>query len=224
MKIKFILVIAAIFFTAFVVLQVYPVEARINNNDQVVVSAQTNDNVAVRLNLPAIAAATSTVLVDLSDTTNFQHSAASGIMQISQIRVNWSSNVIATTTLKFGVIASSSASGALADVYWFDELSFNNSGLSATDSRGYRQEKVIDYNGSVMKLDISSALPNSFFTNDKSTSDNTFATTTKLSSPVGLTSAGSGSNPGVGDLVMRIYSQQGTATTSVSVMYRVKEQ
>mgnify|MGYP001592542063 CR=1 FL=1 len=198
-------------------------QARINNNDQVVATAQTNDNVAVKLNLSAIAAATSTILVDLSDTTNFKHGNSSGVLQVSQIRMAWSTDVVATTTLKFGVIASSSASGALADVYWFDEVSFSTYNSTGSGFNG-RQEKVIDYGLSVMKLNISSALPTSFFTNDKNTSDSTFATTTKLSSPVGLTSAGSGSLPATGDLVMRIYDQKGTATTSVSVIYRVKEQ
>lgn len=191
------------------------VSARVNNNDNVVAPAQLQDNVSVKLDVVGETTATSTVLVDLSDTTNFKHGRTTGTIEVSQIKVNWTTDVIATTTLKFGLVASSSPSGAVVDVYWFDELSFSSTDLSGAKFSG-RQEKILDYSPSAMKLDISSGAPASFATNDSSTSNSSFATTTSLISPKGYSAVG------VGDLVMSIYDQKGTATTSVTAIYRVK--
>lgn len=191
--------------------------ARTNNNDTVVSLSQQQDNVAVKMILPAMTVATSTVLVDVSNTTNFKH--VGSVLEVSKISFAFSSETAATTTLKIGLIASTSASGALADVYWFDEVSFVTASSSLAN---YRQEKVLDYGVSAIKLGVSGGLPTGFLSNDKATSFSGFATTTKVSSPIGLTSAGSGSLPGVGDLVMSVYSMQGVATTSVTVIYRAK--
>ena len=194
--------------------------ARTNNNDAVVSLSQQQDNVATKLTLPNISIATSTILADLSDTTNFKHISTNNF-EVDKILVDWSTEGQATTTLKFGVIASTTPSGALVDVYWFDELSFYSGAISAGNGLS-RQSATIDYSPSVIKLSLSSGAPSGFFSNDKNMVDTTFATSTKLSSPVGLTSAGSGSNPGVGDLVMRIYDQRGNATTSVTTLLRTK--
>ena len=193
------------------------VEARVNNNDIVQAPAQLQDNVSSIIAINATTTASSVVLVDLSDTTNFKHFNTSGAIEVSQIRINWSSDVVATTTLKFGVIASTTSAGNLVDVYWFDTVSFST--YAAAPFNG-RQEKVLNYQPSAMKLGITSALPNGFLTGDSNTSSNLFATTSTISSPVGNQT--SGSKPGVGDLVMRIYDQKGTATTSVQTIYRVK--
>lgn len=190
--------------------------ARSSNSDIVSALAQTKDNVISKVTIPALATATSTVLVDVSDTTNFKHVANSNV-EVSQIRVEWSADVVATTTLKFGVIASTTPAGNLVDVYWFEEMSFSTYALGTFNGR---QEKVIDFGVSMAKLGVSGGLPTGVFSNDKNTSSNLFATTTKNSSPIGLASAGSGSFPGVGDLVMQVYAQQGTATTSVTTVYR----
>lgn len=208
----------SIFVLAFAVTGVSIVEARMNNADPVTALAQTKDNVISKLTIPALATATSTVLVDVSDSssTNFKHIGISGL-EVSQIRVEWTSDVVATTTLKFGVIASTTPAGNLVDVYWFEEMSFSTYALGTFNGR---QEKILDFGTSVAKLGVASGIPTGFFTNDKDTSSSLFATTTKYASPVGLSSAGSGSLPNVGDLVMRVYDQKGTATTSVTTVYR----
>ncbi len=216
---KRVFVGTAIFALAFAVTGVSIVEARVNNADTVVSNSQQNDNVISRLTIPALASATSTILVDKSDVTNWKHSASNAV-EVSQIRIAWTTDVVATTTLKIGVIASTSASGALADIYWFDEVSFST--IGGGNAFLGRQEKVIDYGNSVAKLDIASAQSSKIFTNDVSLSSSLFATTSKISSSVGLTSAGSGTFPAVGDLVMRVYDQKGTATTSVTTVYRTK--
>lgn len=193
------------------------VEARISSprGDEIVESSDAVDNVLARLLLVAETTATSTLLADLSDYTNFPHEPGTSI-EVSKIIVNWSTNVVATTTAKFGVVASSTPSGSNVDVYWFDEVSFTSSSLAgATDQPG-RQQAVLDYAPGVVKLNLSSGEPVSFLSNDSSLYTASYATTTALISPNGYI------NPGVGDLVMQIYSQEGTATTSASVLYRVR--
>lgn len=189
------------------------VEARTNNNDQVVAFAQTQDTVATKLDVVTETTATSTVLVDLSDTTNFKHIRSSGAIEVFKIRVNWSTQVVATTTLKFGVIASSTASGSNVDVYWFDEVSFNSQNLG--NGIEQRRTSVLDYSPGLIRLSLLSGQPASFVTNDSSLYTAGYATTSPLLSPKGY------SAPGVGDLVMQVYDQKGTATTSVTTLYRV---
>ena len=206
----------AIFALAFAITGVSVVEARQNGSDPVTASAQMNDNVTARVKVSTSTPA-SLVLWDLSDTTNFKHTNASSL-EVSMIKVTWEADAPATTTIKIGVIASTSASGALADVYWFDEVSFSTYALTAFNGR---QEKVLDYQPSVLKLNLSGGTPLSILTNDVSTSTSQFATTTKLVSPVSFWQS-TGSNPGVGDLVARIYDQKGTATSSIQVTARSK--
>lgn len=185
--------------------------ARTNNSDNVVALAQTQDNVSARMILPAGTVATSTVLVDLSDSTNFRHTGAS--LEVSMIRFAWTTEVIATTTIRVGVVASTSPAGNVSDVYWFDEVSFSS---TVSNQFNGRQEKVLDYQPSVVKLGILSNLPAGYITGDTKLNTTSYATTTKLKSPNGYI------NPAVGDLVMDVYDQKGTATTSVTVIYRAK--
>ncbi len=194
------------------------VQARTNNNDTVVSLSQLQDNVHSKVVVNATTTPGQLVLVDLSDTTNYKHSRGVGKIEVSQIKITFNADVAATTTIKFGVIASTSASGALADIYWFDEVSF-----SANNATMYvgRQEKIIDYQPSSIKLGITSAVPNGLITSDISTSTNLFATTTKFTSPVGFRHLGS--NPGVGDLVAYMIDVKGTSTTTVQTTYRVTE-
>ena len=180
--------------------------------DQVTERVESVDNVASHLLVAAETTATSTLLIDKSDTTNYPHfSTGSKGLELSQIRADWSTLGAATTTLKFGLVASSSSSGSIVDVYWFDTLTFSGS-LAADRS----QTKVLNYDPSVMRFDVASGAPVSYITNDKSLNTTQFATTSTLLAPDGY------SAPGVGDLVMRIFSQQGTATTSVTTLYKVR--
>src|SRR3990167_8416005 len=97
--------------------------ARLNNRtgDEVVTATDAEDNVMSRVILPANTTATSSVLVDLSDNTNFKHTPSSGSVDIAQIAIDWQIDDTATTSkqVKFGVVASTTASGAVVDIYWF---------------------------------------------------------------------------------------------------------
>jgi len=194
------------------------VEARFSepNFDQIIEQADAVDNVQVRMEVVAETTATSTVLVDRSDVTNFPHlgAGATGI-EVAQLKVDWSTDLAVattTTTIKVGVLASSTDSGSNVDVYWFEEFSFT----STAGSFFGKQSKMVSYSPSVVKLALSGGQPSGFLTNDSSLYTTDYATTTKLLSPNGYI------NPGVGDLVMQVYSQVGTATTTITAVYRTR--
>ena len=181
--------------------------------DEVVESSDAMDNVVVRLEVGAETTATSTLLVDRDDTTNWPHDlvGANGI-EVSQIKFDWLANGAATTSVKVGVVASTSRSGAESDVYWFDEVSFSTNAPTYTG----RQSRTLSYAPSTVKLFLSGGAPSKFLTNDSLLANHSYATTTPLLSPNGYT------EPEVGDLVMQIEKQEGTATTSVQAIYRTR--
>ena len=190
--------------------------------DMIVEDAQAIDNQQAHLLLADLTEATSTVLVDLSDITNFPHFRNAGAIEVSQIRVTWevadSSFSLATTTAKFGVYASTTDAGEVADIYWFDTVTFS----AETENR---KTVVLDYSPSLMRLGLSSGVPTDFVTGDISTSTTNYATTTNLISPaVAFTSTTFPTNPGVGDLVMDVSSHAGTASIGISVLYHINGQ
>lgn len=174
---------------------------------------EQEENVSTIMTLPSSSAATSTLLVDLSDNILFPHDRSSGQIVVSRIEATWETdpNSVASTTLKFGVIASTTPSGNLSDVKYFDRIDFS------TDDKTY-QKVVLDYTPSLMKLGLSSATTTGFITNDTDMATSSYATTTAYTSPRGVYTA----KPGVGDLVMSVYKQNGTSTTTIKTFYHVK--
>ncbi|MBU2060217.1 MAG: hypothetical protein KKB38_21100 [Gammaproteobacteria bacterium] len=185
-----------------------------SRNNQVVATQEQEENVSVTMTAPAVSTASSTVLVDRSDTLMFPHYQTDGSILISRININWdASGNSATTSIKFGVIASSTPDGSLVDVYYFDRVDFNSAG-------GLSQRVTLEYTPSLMKLDLNNATTSSFVSNDTDLLTSIFATTTPLLSPRGYDIT----YPNVGDLVMRIYDQQGLATTTAQVFYQTYSQ
>lgn len=180
------------------------------NFDTVTEDAMVADLVSSHLVLPNNTVATSTKLVDLSDTTNFKHIPTSGSLEVTSFRFTFSSVNQATTTVKLGVFASSSAGGTTTDIFWFDEVTAFSGGATGA------VEKTISYAPSVMKLDIAAGIPKYFVTGDKELNSARYATTTPI-----LDASGRFSTPAVGDLVLQVYEQKGAATTTVSTLYRV---
>jgi len=193
-----------------------PVLARFSaTDDMVVTQAEAFDAVAAHLTLNNQSEATSTVLVDLSDNTNFFHVPSSGSIDISEIIFSaYSISENASGTAKFGVIASSTNEGALVDVYWFKTVYFDTD-ISKSDSWG--KEIDVKYSPSVLQTRIESGSPTKFLTDDTSLLTSDYATTTDNISPNGNI------NPNVGDLVMDIPYLIGNATITVDILYSVKE-
>ena len=199
--------------------------ARLNNRtgDLVVTQTDSEDNVMARLQLANNSNATSTLLVDLSGTSVYKHTPNAGSVDISQIRLTWFTTGTATTSTEvlLGVIASTTKSGSLTDIHWFARETFfadNDNGIDTTQVDERSQERVLSFSPSLLKTRITSAEPANFVTNDTSLATSLFATTSPL-----ITADGTYSAPGVGDVVMRIHSQTGNATTSATVLYRVTE-
>ena len=187
-------------------------DARIatQSGDLVVTQTERVDNVFSNFVLTNLSGtATNTILVDLSDITNFPH-YRTGSVQVSKIFGSFTTtDALASTTLQFGVFASTSATSVkVSDIYWFDEIYYD----TLLNDRGVSQFSI-DYAPSAVKLDIASGAPNSFLSNNKDLATTTLATTTLRNSPNGYIA------PGVGDLVMRADSIIGTITISVSAMY-----
>ena len=181
--------------------------------DNVVTSTESEDNVMAQVVLENIALATSSVLVDLSDNLNLRHVAGlGGSINVSEIRMSFMALEFATATVKVGVISSSTPAGDLVDVDYFHTFEY-----SYVDD-GYAHEEVFALSPSLMKLAVSSATTTKFRTNDLSTSTSNFATTTALTSPRGLFSA----FPGVGDLVVRVTSVNGSVTITPTAIYHTQ--
>lgn len=190
----------------------------LKTGDEVVTSTDTEDNVVARLVLPSNALATSTVLVDISDNQNFRHAPSSGSVDISKIIIDHVAFASATTTIKIGVIASTSPAGNVADINWFAEQVFSTDNYRA-GVINVSEQRVLDYSPSVLKTRVASASTTGFVANDISSSSTLFATTTLVTSPRGI----SKTLPNVGDVVVRVTDQKGTATTTVTAVYRVSE-
>lgn len=194
-----------------------PIFARTSSTagDIVTVSSEVIDNRAVHLQLvgDTTQAPTSTVLVDLSDNSNFKHIPSTGAIKVSQASFTWASDTVASTTLQIGVIASTTPEGNLADVYWFDSVAFS------TDV-ARRASIVRNYSPSVISLALSGGAPSYFVTNEKDMSTSNFATTSTKTSPRGLFTVA----PNVGDLVMRVKYLNGKATITADILYTVEEQ
>lgn len=192
------------------------VYARISNitGDEVTQSAETEDYMFGHILLGSLTAPTSTVLVDRNDVANFAHFRSSGDIRVSQIRVGFDTREnAATSTVKIGVIASTTQAGDLQDIQYFDEVTF-----SALDKK--HQQYTFDYSPGALKISSFSGTATSSYTR---TSDvdrlvNYFATTTEITSPTGLFST----FPQRGDLVLRVAQVDGTATITVSTLYDIK--
>ena len=208
-----ILIYGGIFLLIAAFLSVGMVDARTSSStrDLVVTNTDTEDNYQAHMVLPALAVSTSTVLVDISDVTNYPHFVNAGSVDILNFRVSATSDIAATTTVKIGVVASTTPAGDISDVYWFDQIVLNTN--TAVPNSG-----SIDYSPSILKTRVSGGSLTNAITNDSTLSGSGFATTTAYTSPVGTYST----NPGVGDVVLSVVP---TAAVSLSITssYRVTQ-
>lgn len=201
------------------------VEARFTDNtfDQIVQTAEAVDNFQISMELPNLSAPTTTVLVSLENVADFPHARNAGSIEVSKIWGTFSAlpgsgdvvsippNEATTTVLQFGVIASSTPTGDLTDIVWFDSVNYNalEDGLNKTFE--------LTYTPSVISLALNSASTTRLLSNvsDLATSD--YATTSSLTSP-----QGTGARPRVGDLVMKVDSIFGNATVTANALYKIK--
>lgn len=169
-------------------------------------------------------------LVDLSNVNEFPH-PYSGELRISQIEIGWEGRDAATTTLMFGTVASTSPSGAVVDVNYFETVSFSSGSINY----GYNpyQRTVLDYSPSAIKLgnkDSATARALGVGHNATTTGFLTDTTMRDLATSIFATTSTAAISPlganinyfGVGDLVVKLSRQDGLATTTIRTTYHTQ--
>lgn len=176
--------------------------------DMVVQMEEAEDNVMVGIEILDQTEATTTDMIDISDNTNFPHITTTGDIEISQIRTVFSAEGLASTTVKYGVIASTSPDGSVVDVQYFHTVVYDSLDSAV-------KTDVFDASPSLIKFAISSASTTDIVSNDFVRSTTTMATTSPITSPLGEFTVA----PGVGDLIMTVYDIVGTVDIRSQVMY-----
>lgn len=178
-------------------------------DEEIVKNVEAEENKLVHYQLDLLTSGTSTVLVDLSDTTNYPHFVNDGNIQISRVAItSHSTSTASTSTVQLGVIGTTNAATS-SDIYWFEEVTLVLTGAGAST-------EVLDYSPSVAQLDVDSGEPIHFVTNSKSLANTTFQTDVALNNAVGTTTSGTG------DFVATI-AQDGQSDVGITVFYRVTE-
>lgn len=164
--------------------------------------------VRYRLNVAAATTSTSTVLIDLSDSTNFPHSGTREIT-IQSLKIDVDKAAASTGTVKVGVVSSINASSGT--VTWFagKEFLLNVSNTEKTIDNTYIPSYLPLRVATLATSDDSVETPY-ILSNDTTDASSTYQTDVELPSPSG------GSNPGPGDIVMAI-TKTGEAAITVLV-------
>jgi len=153
--------------------------------------------------------ATSYVLIDLSDTTNWPHKET-GAISIHSIRLNVDKAAATTATLRIGVVTFVDASSGT--VKWFytagNDLNVSNTEASqfSNYSEGFIRTKVQRANNAA------GATPY-LMSNETTTSSTLYQNDVTLVSPNGITT------PGLGDIVMHVSKASTALNFNVELTY-----
>lgn len=154
---------------------------------------------------------TNTILIDLSDTTNFPHKET-GQINISSIRVEFDKAAASTGTIKLGVVTYVNSSTGAVTWFYGKESLFNVSNAEPTD--------ILNQSPNFYKLKVR---PNGegtngstpyVLSNDTSGFVTTFQTDVVLTTPTGTMAA-----PGLGDIVFQGSSGAATVVINIEVLY-----
>lgn len=149
---------------------------------------------------------TATILIDLSDTSNFPHKQTTSI-DISYLKITVEKVRASSGTIKVGVVTRVDATNA--DVSFFASVIFATT--TAT-----RIEKELAISPSTIRTRIKNGAPLFFVTNDSSTSDTLFQTDFPLA-----TGAGGLATPEVGDIVVKTVARNTEeATYTITAFYQ----
>ena len=175
-------------------------------------------------------------LVDVSNVNMFPH-PWSGEVRVSQLDFSWEATGLATSTYLIGTIASTSASGATADIRYFARVSFHSDNGAGVASN-YYQNRTFDFSPSAIRLGNKDSATARTSSTDKATttgmlvgdddgtvlredSSTYFATSAAGVPMVGPLGVNIG-RFGAGDLVLKVVNQEGTAALTVITTYHVK--
>ena len=163
----------------------------------------------VHFHQAAIAVTTPYVLVDVSDTTNYQHVndshvhiAAFHITAIPSTTGNWS--------IHLGTVTEVDATNGSVD--WFYGITFTQT-LYVDSERDFAMGGA---NREGLCCTVASGVTTRYITNDSQSGSTNWQTDVGLASPVG-TAGGATGKPGAGDIVMLVTENSGSSTLSLDV-------
>jgi len=162
----------------------------------------------------AVAATKRYLLVDLSDTTNYPHSAGDWI-ELLGLDIQLNQAGAGQWDMKVGLVTENDATNG--SVYWFAVYILSAAGAIAK-TLAFTDPKT----GTGLPMKITSDKPENWVTNDSDLAsanwDNAVA---NLTDPLG----NANKSPGAGDLVMELTEVSGTTTIDISIRteYRTRE-
>ncbi len=169
--------------------------------------ARETSNVMVNHVIADNIASTATILIDLSDTSNYPHNYT-GSIDISFLKISVDKVDIATGSVKVGVITEISAVDATG--YFFADLAFSTANVSA------HIEKTFNVTPSTIRTLIKGTTPFYFVTDDIFEADSQFQNDVLIP-----TAAGGNANAGKGDIVVVVGARNAAqATISIQALYR----
>jgi|GEM_PF-5401521 len=160
----------------------------------------------VKYFLDGITASTSTILIDLSDTTNFPHEKT-GYACLTNIRINVDKVAASTATIKIGVVTEVGATNG--DVEWFFSKVFE------ADTVGTHLVENVNFAPAVIRAYVNSSGGTPYLLSSDRTTDSTVYQT-----DVGLPTTadtGGGVFPSAGDIVLRVEYETGASASDITV-------
>lgn len=170
------------------------------------------DTLQAVFGLEAVAATTPYVVVDLSDTTNFQH-VQTAYLNILGLSFHAEKAADGVYDVWLGTVTENDATDGSAS--WFHVFHLEASG-NPTDSTD-RFAQSIDFtmggaNPLGIQLSTTGGVLDTWVTNQTQDDNNNWQNDTARTSPIGT------SNPGVGDLVMLVEEVSGTGTLDFTLL------
>ena len=157
----------------------------------------------------AIAATTPYMLVDLSDSTNYQHVNTNHI-HIAAFHITAMPAGTSNWSIHIGTVTEVDATNG--SVNWLYGIRFSQ--ILYVDAK--KDYTLGGANNEELCCTVVGGETVRYITNDVQTGDTNWQTDTGLASPVG-TAGGDTGKPGAGDLVMLVTENSGTSTLSVDV-------
>lgn len=176
-----------------------------DDNELLITETERERDTFIEFVKSGIAASGYSILVDLSDTTNFPHDRT-GRIDISEISISVDRDSTATGVIKIGVIVG--IDGTDADIVWATQLTFEKS-----DTRNISKRQR--YSPSQLKLGVSGGALTRGISNNTTASETSVNTGVTLESPRGAGTV----TPAVGDVIVYYGRSAGTYDLDIFLTY-----
>lgn len=175
------------------------------------------DTPQVRYRLSVAAdTSTNTVVVDLSNTTNWKHKET-GEINFDVLRLSLDKLALSTCTVKLGVVNFINTSTGSVTWFFSKEVGMSTSTASSEnrDFNDYRPDSIRLRVDPASTPDTDGSTPY-ILSNDTTSGSTTYQTDINLPSPVGNTA------PGAGDLVMLVTNGTGALVVNFELLYHTR--